>query len=79
MAGNLFKKIAYTMASPFCICQKCPSYPGKNDPKVYCERAKSDLPIEKKGCICGQCPIWKINRFSEYYYCIIGKDPKSRI
>ncbi len=79
MAQNLFKKTANALASPFCSCSKCPSYPGKGDPRVYCERAKSDFQIEKKGCICGSCPIWKINHFTGYYYCINGKDPKSKI
>jgi len=76
---NLFKKIALALASPFCICRKCPSYPGKKDPKVYCERGKSNFTIEKRGCICSNCPIWKINHFTEYYYCEIGKDKKSKI
>ncbi len=77
--STLFKKVILALASPFCICNKCPSYPGKKDPRVYCERAKSDYVIEKRGCLCPKCPIWKINHFKETYYCVIGKDPKSRI
>lgn len=79
MDKNLFKKIALTMVSPLCLCRKCPSYPGKGDPMVYCERDKSQKEITKNGCICSNCPVWKINRFTEYYYCIIGKDKKSKL
>jgi hypothetical protein len=33
------KTFALAMASPFCHCGRCPSYSGKKDPRVYCERA----------------------------------------
>ena len=71
----MFKKILLKIISYFCICHKCPSYPEK-DPKVYCERAKSDKQIAKRSCVCGKCFVWKINRFSDYYYCVEGKDKK---
>jgi hypothetical protein len=51
------KTFALAMASPFCTYHKCPSYPGKKDAKVYCERAKSEYKIEARGCICPGCPI----------------------
>jgi hypothetical protein len=76
---NIFKKITRAVTTPLCICQKCPSYPGNKDPRVYCEYGKSNYPIEKRGCICSDCPIWKINRFQNHYYCETGKDPKSKI
>ncbi|HDZ54575.1 MAG TPA: DUF2769 domain-containing protein [Candidatus Nealsonbacteria bacterium] len=76
---NLFKKLIRNTTSPFCICSRCPSYPGKKDPKVYCEYGKSEYPTDKRGCICSKCIVWKINRFKNQYYCEVGKDPKSRI
>lgn len=76
---NWFLKVARSFATPFCLCKKCPSYPGKGDKVVYCEHGKSGYPIEWKGCLCGNCPIWKINRFKNKYYCQIGKDPESII
>ncbi len=76
--NQTIKNILLKMVFPLCICHKCPSYP-KKDPKVYCERAKSDKKIEEKGCICDKCLVWKLNRFSNYYYCIEGKDEKSKI
>ena len=73
------KTFALAMASPFCHCGKCPSYPGKKDPRVYCERAKSGLAVQKRGCICPGCPIWKINHFKKQYYCVSGRDASSRL
>lgn len=75
---NLFKKFIRSITSPFCKCSKCPSYPGKKDPKVYCEYGKSQYLIDKRGCICPKCLVWKINGFRNQYYCETGKDPKSR-
>jgi len=73
------KKILRFFISIFCACKRCPSYPGKKDPLTYCEFGTSEKEIEKKGCVCPQCFVWKINRFSNYYYCKEGKDPKSKI
>ncbi len=75
----MIKKIVRIFVSFFCICRKCPSYPGKKDPIVYCEFKESNLEIKKQGCVCSNCFVWKINNFSGYYYCQIGKDPKSKI
>ncbi len=79
MNNNLFKKILRKIISLFCICTRCPSYPKKKDPKTYCEFGKSDFDVKKKGCVCSECFVWKINRFKDYYYCEKGKDPKSKI
>lgn len=75
----MLKKFLRKTISLFCACRKCPSYPGKGDPVTYCEFGKSKLEIKKKGCICSKCFVWKVNRFSNYYYCETGKDPKSKI
>ncbi|APV43690.1 hypothetical protein Dform_00330 [Dehalogenimonas formicexedens] len=63
----------------FCRCRSCPTYPGKNDPRVYCERGKSPLEIKRVSCLCPTCLVWKVNGFKETFYCDTGKDPKSRI
>jgi hypothetical protein len=62
-----------------CHCANCPSYPQKNDPRVYCEYGKSGYAIKRQGCLCSACPIWEENHFSGHYYCEGGKDPASKI
>ena len=76
---NPIKKFTRFITSPFCLCRKCPSYPQKKDPTVYCEYGKSEYLIEKRGCLCPKRFVWKVNRFNNQYYCETGKDPKSRI
>lgn len=75
----MIKKVLRKTISLFCICRKCPSYPDKKDSVTYCEFGKSNFKIDKKGCVCTKCFVWKINRFKNYYYCETGKDPKSKI
>lgn len=79
MKESIFKNGILKFVSPLCICNKCPSYPGKKDPRTYCERGKSPHKISQNGCICSSCLVWKINGFKDVYYCINGKDPKSKI
>ena len=75
----MIKKILRKIISIFCICKKCLSYPGDKDLVTYCEFGKSKKEINKKECICSKCFVWKVNKFSDYYYCAKGKDPKSKI
>jgi hypothetical protein len=51
-------------------CSTCPSYPGQSGQGLYCSRGPSGLSIEKKGCNCPECPVWKKNGLSSMYYCI---------
>lgn len=73
------KKIFRKIISLFCLCNRCPSYPRRRDEITYCEFGKSKFKIEKKGCICAKCFVWKINHFHDFYYCEKGKDIKSKI
>ena len=77
--SNPIKQAILGFNSIFCRCQSCPTYPDKNDPRVYCERAKSPLEIKRVNCLCPTCFVWKINGFQETFYCDTGKAPKSRI
>lgn len=57
-----------------CLCAMCPSYPGNNDPKVYCGRGKSTQKIEQEGCICpAGCPVYSQYKLDSMYYCVNGK------
>jgi glucose/arabinose dehydrogenase len=59
-----------------CICPNCPSYDkcmiGKME-KLYCAIGKSECIIEKKGCICGECPVASEHKISGFYFCEKGK------
>ena len=58
-----------------CICASCPSYDKcmeNNIERFYCARGKSKCKIEKKGCICGECPIAGEYRISGFYFCTEG-------
>ena len=65
------------MSSPLCKCGKCPTYPGQGDPRVYCARGASSLPIEKKGCLCPGCPIYKMGKFQGDSFCLNGMAKKA--
>lgn len=63
-----------------CMCKKCPSYPGMfrelahaDAPGLYCSHGKSRLDIEKKGCICPTCEVYKEHFLNSTYYCVQGK------
>jgi glucose/arabinose dehydrogenase len=59
-----------------CICPNCPSYDkcmtGKME-KLYCAVGKSVCMIEKKGCICGECPVASEYKISGFYFCDKGE------
>lgn len=62
-----------------CICPDCPSY---NDcmkekmERLYCatEIGKTNCEVNKKGCICGGCPIHKEFGLNKWYYCVNGPE-----
>jgi len=60
-----------------CFCPNCPSYnecaKGKTE-LLYCagEIGKSTCAYEKKGCVCGVCPVHTENALTSMYYCIQG-------
>lgn len=60
-----------------CICGKCPSYNDCMKEKIeglYCsaEVGKSNCKFEKKGCICGACPVQIEHELMSGYYCETG-------
>lgn len=76
MTPGFMKKMMMAMASMMCTCKRCPSYPscsdGKCDVILYCGRGASPKKIDKKGCICKPCRVYKMKKFTEDYYCVIG-------
>jgi hypothetical protein len=71
-------KASIAMISPLCICSKCPTYAGNKDPKVYCARGASPQPIEMKGCKCADCPVQKMMRLKNMYYCYKGSNRQQK-
>lgn len=59
-----------------CICLGCPSYTGcmrEEGPQLlFCARGMSGCEIERKGCICGECPIANEYNIAGFYYCKQG-------
>jgi hypothetical protein len=52
-----------------CNCPGCPSNPLP-DAVLWCAREAHTEPVEERGCLCPQCPIFKVYNLSGEYYCI---------
>lgn len=58
-----------------CICMDCPSYNEcmkSGMQGLFCARGKTDCDLERRGCICTQCPISRAYNLFGGYYCVIG-------
>lgn len=53
-----------------CLCGNCPSYPAEGG--FYCATGKSAKTIQKRGCVCGDCEIFKEYGLIDGYYCVTG-------
>lgn len=56
-----------------CICPACPSYNDcceKTSEKAFCANKRCSCEVERKSCICGNCPVYKENDVSGGYFCI---------
>jgi len=58
-----------------CICGQCTTYmseecPQNNVEGLYCVAGKTSCDLLKKGCLCGDCPIWKEYKLSKGYFCV---------
>jgi hypothetical protein len=76
MKPRIVKRMMMAVATIICTCKKCPSYPrcsgGKCDKVLYCGKGASSKKINKKGCICGTCKVYKMKKLTENYYCVRG-------
>jgi hypothetical protein len=69
-------KVADTQENAMkCVCGGCPSYndcmKDKNE-ILYCARGKSGCDVQRKGCICGDCPLTAEYGLDKLFYCIEG-------
>lgn len=60
-----------------CNCPNCPTYRGSDCPKksredLYCAKGKTICDLVKRGCICGECPVWDEYKLSVGYFCQNG-------
>lgn len=57
-------------------CGICPSLPSPPTPFLFCARGKANTqPIEKKGCTCIKCDVYKTYGLDTLYFCESGKAP----
>jgi hypothetical protein len=59
-----------------CICARCPTYNDcarKGEELLYCLDGKTACKLERYGCICGTCPVEKLEGFTGVYFCVAGK------
>ncbi len=62
-----------------CVCPGCPTYNTcmkGNDEHLFCSRGNSTCDIEKKGCNCPTCPVWKEYGLNDFFYCEKGAAKK---
>jgi len=48
-----------------CICGGCPSYPAEG--VLFCAKGKSVKSISRRGCICGDCAIFRDYNLADGY------------
>lgn len=61
-----------------CRCPDCPTYnsdscPGDKDEKVFCSIGKTECTLEQRGCLCGDCEVFKSHDLKTGYFCIKGE------
>lgn len=90
-SGNIFrvssiikaegeKIVPYTKENTArCLCPGCPTYNecmrNRNE-RLFCSQGKTECDIERKGCLCGECPIEGEYGLTEFYYCNEGAAKK---
>lgn len=54
-----------------CICGECPSN-NQDDMSFYCAKGKSSMTVRRRGCVCGDCELWRDYLLTKGYYCDEG-------
>jgi hypothetical protein len=47
-----------------------------NDERLFCSRGKTECDLEKRGCLCGTCPVEREYGLTDFYYCAEGAAKK---
>ena len=62
-----------------CLCPGCPTHNEcmkNNDELLFCSRGKTNCDLEKRGCLCGTCPVERNYGLTNFYYCTEGSVKK---
>jgi hypothetical protein len=64
------------MVKEQCICATCPSYVEGETELGFCHAlvGKSTVITERRGCICGECPVHKMMGLKHGYFCVQGSE-----
>lgn len=54
-----------------CICAECPSKP-MDHLSFYCAKGKSPEAVRRRGCLCGDCVVFREYGLTKGYYCAEG-------
>ncbi len=58
-----------------CYCPGCPTYNqcmGQKEERLFCSRGRTDCPLTKLGCECGECDVAIKYALSRNYSCDNG-------
>ena len=62
-----------------CICPGCPTRNAcmnNRNQRLFCAGGKTECELEKKGCLCGECPVQGEYGLVNFYYCDEGAAKK---
>lgn len=62
-----------------CLCPGCPTHNEcmkSNDERLFCSKGKTECELERKGCLCGTCPVEREYELTDFYYCAEGAAKK---
>ena len=62
-----------------CLCPGCPTHNEcmkDNTERIFCSRGKPNCDLEKRGCLCGTCPVERNYGLNDFYYCTEGAAKK---
>ena len=62
-----------------CLCPGCPTLNEcmrNRNQRLFCSGGKTECDLERKGCLCGECPIESEYGLTEFYYCDEGAAKK---
>ena len=55
-----------------CACPVCPTFNEcmkRGEERLYCAQGSTHCPVERLGCVCGECGVAISCRLSSNYYC----------
>lgn len=58
-----------------CLCPGCPTRNEcmrNRDERLFCSGGGTECDLQRKGCLCGECPVESKYGLNGFYYCSIG-------